>query len=256
VNEAVKQLQADDKRADNLLLEAQIKSGINVGIIVIKAGIDVAKLAGSAGADVTAYISLAKGIYKLVMVIREEAKGEAAVRQDFLKAIGVYTTGKQRAVIALETKAKKEKKPFKLDPPTLKAIGTAVKGDAAKVEVARKKYKNKCTKMRQSLVGLSNETVKLEKAMKGAKDLKKGVVIGSKVMALKGGVNRAYAKLTAAEKFADDMAFLLTEAGLKMDDRTFAERLRQLDVDDWVKIVKELADVSKELGETIMEVAA
>jgi len=256
VNNAVKQLQEDDKRKDKLLLEAQIKTGVNVGIIVIKAGTDVAKLVGSAGTDVTAYVNLAKGIYKIVMIIRDETKGEAAVRQDFLKEIGGYTTGKQRAVVELEAKAKKAGKPFKLDPPTLKAVGAAVKPQAAKVEVARKKYQNKTTKMRHNLVSLSNETVKMEKAMKGAKDLKRGVELGAKVIKLKGGVDRAYAKLTRAEKFAADMAMLLTEAGLKMDDRTFGERLRQLDVDDWAKIVKELYDASKELVDTLVDVAA
>jgi hypothetical protein len=250
VDAAVQKQLAEDKRADALLVEAQVRTAVNVTTIVLKTGTDIGRLVATSGADLKAYKNIAQNIYDLAVIIRDEAKGEAAVRMDFLKTIGSYSTTKQRKVTELEQEAKKQRQPFKLqDPKVVKLVGAAVKPEAAKVEAARKKYQAKVTKMRQGLMKMGAEADKLEKAMKGASNLTRGVELGAKLMKLKGSVKTSYTRLTAAEKFAQDMAMLLTEAGIKMDDRTFSERLKQADVADWAKLGKELADAAKEFVE-------
>ncbi|HKC26510.1 MAG TPA: hypothetical protein VKB75_00730 [Jatrophihabitans sp.] len=253
VNVAVEAQIKRDYRDDQNLLEAQVKVGLSISFKVIGIGKDVAVLAVSMGADPTAWLSLAKNIYELSTVIYNEAKDEKAVRKDLLNGIGKYCTEKQRRVIAEEKAAKSNKAKLEL---ALKDVYKTFKPQSEKVEVTRKRYRNKVTAMRQDLEKLSKKTDDLEKAMRAAKNLKDGVKLGAKVMQMKGSVKTTYLSLSTAERFADDMAMLLTEAGVKVDERTFSQRMSSLDgVSDFASLANELRTAAQNIAEMVKELS-
>jgi len=254
VTEAVKKQIKLDSNDDSNLLEAQVKVGIKITFTVIGVGKDVAQLAVTAGTDATAWYGLAKGIYTLATTINNETKDEKVRRKDLLDSIGKYTTEKTRRKILADKANKSNKAKLEL---AYKDIFKSIKSEGEKVEVKRKHYKNKVTSMRQELEQLSGKAAKLEEEMKKAKGLKEGVKIGSQVMTMKGKVKNFYGQLQKAEGFADDMAMLLTEAGIKVDDSTFATRLKNLAaLPDLIKFGKELNDAAKDLQEMIGTIAA
>lgn len=253
VTDAVQKQIKIDYRDDQNLLEAQIKVGVKIGFGVIKIGKDITTLAVTMGADATAWYSLAKGIYTLATTIRNETKDEQARRKDLLDAIGKYSTEKQRRKILADKANKSNKAKLEL---AYKEIFKTIKSEGEKAEGKRKHYKNKVTGMRHELEDLSKKTANLETSMKAAKGLKDGVKIGAQVMKLKGTVKAFYATLQKSEKFADDMAMLLTEAGVKVDDSTFMERLKNLKaVPDLATFAKDLYDAAKNLQDIIGAIA-
>jgi hypothetical protein len=93
--------------------------------------------------------------------------------------------------------------------------------------------------------------------MKSAPSLKEGVKLGAEVMKMKGNVKTCYGSLQNAEKFADDMAFLLTEAGVKVDDSTFMERLKNLRaLPDLQAFAKDLQSAAKNLQSIVDTISA
>ena len=249
VEDAVKKQVKIDYRDDQNLLEAQIKVGLTISFKVIAIGKDLAQLTVSAGADPTAWLSLAKNIYGLATVIQQEAQDEKATRKDLLTAVGKYCTDKQRRVIEAEKAKKSNKAALEL---AFKDIYRKFAPESKKVEEERKRYKNKVTKMRHNLEGLSKKTAGLEAEMKKAKTLKEGVKLGAHVMNMKRNVKTTYVALQKAETFADDMAFLLTEAGIKVDDRTFMQKLRAFDnIPDLVSLAKDLKDAASDIQDIV-----
>jgi hypothetical protein len=249
VNQAVEAQIKNDYRDDQNLLEAQVRVGLKISFKVISIGKDVAVLGASMGADPTAWISLTKNIYELAVIVQNEAKDEKAVRNDLLNGIGKYCTEKQRRVIAEEKAAKSNKAKFEL---ALKDLYKTFKPQSEKVEATRKRYKNRVTSMRQDLEKLSKKTADLEKGMKTAKNLKDGVKLGAKVMKMKGDVKTVYLSLSKAETFANDMAFLLTEAGVKVDDRTFMEKIKSLNaVPDFMSLANDLRTAAQDIQDIV-----
>jgi hypothetical protein len=254
VTDAVKAQIKADYRSDQNLLEAQVKVGLQIGFKVISIGKDVATLAVTAGADITAWRGLAKNIYDLATIINDQTKDEEARRNDLFKVFGEYTTDKQRRMIEVDKAVKSKKAKIEL---ALKDLYRTLQPKSSKVEEKRKHYKAKCTSMRQGLEKLSKQADNMEKAMKAAPSLKEGVKLGAQMVRLKGNVKTTYISLQKAEKFSDDMSFLLTEAGVKVDDRVLKERLR--DIGTLVEIVgycKNLKDAAKELQDVVGTIAA
>jgi hypothetical protein len=256
VTEAVKAQIKSDYRNDQNLLEAQVKVGLKVGFKVISIGKDVATLAVTAGVDVTAWRGLAKNIYDLATIINDETKDESARRNDLFKVFGEYTTDKQVRMIEVDRAVKSKKAKIEL---ALKDAYRTLKPKSGKVEEKRKHYKAKVTTMRQQLEKLSKRTDDMEKAMKAAPTLKEGVKIGTQMVQMKGQVKKTYISLQKAEKFADDMSFLLTEAGIKVDDRIFTERLRDFgtlkEIAGYCSDLKSAADNLQKIVETVAKAA-
>ena len=68
----------------------------------------------------------------------------------------------------------------------------------------------------------------LEAKVKQAGSLKEVVEVGAKLMNMKRKGKVASDVYMNCEKFADDMAMLLTEAGVKVDDSTFTQKMSSL----------------------------
>ena len=59
-------------------------------------------------------------------------------------------------------------------------------------------------------------------------------------------------KFDKAEQFSNDMAFLMTEAGVKVDDRTIAQKLQALDgLGDVVKSASEIKSAAEDVKKLI-----
>jgi hypothetical protein len=73
---------------------------------------------------------------------------------------------------------------------------------------------------------------------------------------LKTSVKELNTKILGCQRFLDDMGFLLTEAGVEVDDRTFVEKIKGLEgLSELKNIGKEMFDAGKNL-KTIIDAIA
>ena len=225
VETAVEATLKKEAQGDQNLLEARIAVGVNLTFKGISIASNVARIGVSHGADILAWKGLIMDIVDVVGIIQDLCKGENTLRQELLLAIGKYCTDKQRRVIEEQKAAASKKAKFTL---VTKDVYRWFKPEADKAEAARKKYRNKVTDIRHDVDNFFGKVDKLAAAVKKAPTLKQGVAIGAKLMVMKRAGKGMVDALAKAQTFADDMAMLLTEAGVKVDDNTFVQRIKSL----------------------------
>jgi hypothetical protein len=275
----VEKVKKQEAGNDKLLKEARIKVVVTFVIGAIKVSANVARIGASHGGDVHAWLSLAKELYKLGMLIKQQLKDEEQLQADMLKAIGAFLEFRSTAVSSFATKNKLNgtlpefpdsimfvangvletaKDTFKgKDAQTVAkdVFNFVVKGvqqPADKVEKARKAYRDHTTKMRQHVDAISGKADKLFAEMKKATNLKEGVKIGAECMQLKAKVTRLAKELEAAVAFLNAAQTTMSQFGLKYNDKTLMEKLAAFDLKtiiaegntimEGVKAIKELAD--------------
>jgi hypothetical protein len=249
VEVAVKKQLTSEAQGDRNLLEARVIAGVKMTLGVIKIAKDVTELAVTAGADIASWYSLAKDCVGLGTIIYDQCKGETKLRNELLDAIGAMSTDKQRQVIEHQ---KAQKSTTAVVESFFKDIYRKYKPKADEAETVRKKYRNHVTKMRQDVDNLFSKIEALQGAMKRAPNLKEGVTIGAKLMQMKREGNKVKEKFYKAEEFSKDMAFLMTEAGVKVDERTIAQKLQALDgLGDVVKSASEIKSAAEEVKKLI-----
>lgn len=238
-----------EARGDKNLLEARISVAVKGTFKVIAIGKDVAEVAVSGGADVTAWISLAKDIVGLAKLIHDQCKDEPKLRQELLQAIGTYCSTKQRRWDE-EKKAKDFKAKVKL---LAKEIWTSQKSLANKAEDQRKKYRNEVTAMIQKVDKIGEKRDKLQKGLeKSGKIDAKTMASGAVKVKLGGKIGKLNADIINCQKFVDDMAFLLTENGVEVDDSTAMEKLRDLrNVGSIAEAAKAVYDAAKDVQDIV-----
>lgn len=260
INNALKSLEAAirdavqaqikrEAQGDKNLLEARIAVVAKGTFKVIAIGKDVAQIAVSGGADVKAWYSLAKNIYELGKLIADQAKNEATRRQDLLKAIGVYCTTKQTRWNE-EKKAKDWKAKAKL---TVKKIWTSQKDLANKCETERKKYRNEITVLIHNADKMGGKRDELLQLLNKAGSVSSSSIAkGKQMVDLQRAAHSLNARCLEAQDFVDDMAILLTENGIEVDDSTAMQKLKRLsNLGDVAKAGKELYDAAKDLQAVI-----
>jgi hypothetical protein len=234
-----------EAQGDANLREARVGAAIKGTVTVISIAKDVAELAVTAGANVKAWVSLCKDIVALAKLINDQCKDEPKLREELLKAIGTYSTTKQRrwneAKKATDWKAK-----AKL---LAKQIWTSEKSLAEKAEAQRKKYRNEVTALIQKVDGLGEKRDALLALLKksGRVDAK-GIAEGSKMTRLQKSAREMNSRILECQKFVDDMAFLLKESGVEVDDATFMQQLKGLKNLSQIKTAaKEIYDAATDL---------
>ena len=226
IETAVKDQIKREAQGDKNLLEARIAVAAKGTFKVIAIGKDVAELAVSGGANVKAWYSLAKDIYTLAKLINDQCKDEPALREDLLKAIGTYCSTKQRRFDE-EKKADDWKAKAKLK---IKEIWTSQKSLAAKCETQRKQYRNEVTVLIQHVDKLGGKRDDLQAEMKKTAKLDAdGIKAGKRLVDLGSSIKTMNTLILKSQDFVDDMAFLLTENGIEVDDRTAMQKLKALD---------------------------
>ncbi|HEY4083114.1 MAG TPA: hypothetical protein VGM81_20715 [Burkholderiaceae bacterium] len=226
IEKAVKEQIKREAQGDKNLLEARIAVAVKGTFKIIAIGKDVAELAVSGGANVKAWYSLAKDIYTLAKLINDQCKDEPALRDDLLKAIGTYCSTKQRRFDEAQ-KAADWKAQAKLK---IKEIWTSQKSLAAKCETQRKSYRNEVTVLIQHVDKLGGKRDDLQVEMKKTAKLDaEGIKAGKKLVDLGSSVKSMNTLILKSQAFVDDMAFLLTENGIEVDDRTAMQKLKALD---------------------------
>ncbi len=226
VDKAVRDRLKREAQGDQNLLEARIIAVVKVTFKVITIAKDASEVAVSGGADVTAWLSLAKSIYVIASMIHELTKGEEKLRKALLDAIGSMTTDKQRQLIEHQFADRSKLNKLKS---MAKDVYRWYKPKADEAEGARKKYRDEVAKMRQHVDSLFSKIDKMQNDLRKARDLKEGVAIGAKLMEMKRKGNVVKERFNKAEEFSDDMAFLMSEAGVEVDDRTILQKLKSLD---------------------------
>ena len=238
VEEAVEGQIRREHQDDANLREARVFCAVKGTFSVIKIGKEVALIAGTGGANLKAWVSLCKEIAKLAQLVHDASKDEPKLRKELLEAIGAYCTLKQRRFAEKQKADKDWKKKLKL---IAKEIYKSEGKSAKKAEESRKKYRNSVTKTRQSADKLGTGVDKAKEALKKAPDIIKGAKVGAKMIELQRDAKALNDTLLSAQQFADDMAFLLTEAGVTVDDRTEMQKLKALDnLDDVYKAAKDV----------------
>jgi hypothetical protein len=225
VDSVVKDRLKKEAQGDKNLLEARVATVVKCGFKVVGIANKAFAVVASGGTAIPAWFSLAKAIYDLAKMVYEVTKGEKKLRDELLKAMGSYFSEKQRQVIEKEKADKSVRKKIAL---FAKEIYRKAKSKADAAEGARKKYRNEVTRMRQGVDKMFTKVAELEAKLKQAGGLKEGVQIGAKLMTVKRSGKAASDVYMKCEKFADDMAMLLTEAGVKVDDATFASKMSSL----------------------------
>ncbi len=257
VDRAVKDRLKSEARGDQNLLEAKIITGVKITFKVITIAKDATEVALTGGTDVHALYSLAKDIVGLGTIIYDLCKDEAKLRTELLQAIGAMTTDKQRQLIDHQMADRSTYLKIKA---MAKDVYRWYKPKADAAEEARKKYRDEVTSMRQNVDSLFSKIDRMQSSLRQAKNLKEGVAIGSKLMEMKRHGNIVKEKFAKAEVFADDMAFLMKEAGVDVDDRTITQKLASLsNLGDVVKAgmeIKSAATDAKDLVENIMKLAS
>lgn len=272
---------AKEAQGDKNLKEAQVKLGFKIGVGLVTIATNVSTLVATMGADVHAYYKIAKTVYDVGKEIYEYNKGEAKLNKELMDAIKVFinlrgstimqaaerqmvnTSGltitkpveaMKEIVGRVQTAGKEVTKGRDAKSVLLEVMDFVVKGIKAymaDVEKARVAYRNHTVKTRHKVDALSLDADKLMKAMKAATNLKDGVKIGAKCMALKGQVSAMAKKLEEREKFLEEMQDLMKGNGLTIDDRTALQKIKELDVMTMLSEGKALYDAAMEVKDLI-----
>ena len=268
-------------QGDKNLKEAQIKLGFKIVIGVVSVTTQVAALVASHGADIHAYYSIAKTVYEVGKEIYEYNKGEVKLRQELDTAIKAFISLRGNTLMQAAARQMVDTSGLTITKPVealkeivgrvQKAGAEALKGRDAKavlvevmdftvkaiksqmadVEKARTAYRNHVVKTRQKVDTMSVAADKLMKAMKSATNLKDGVKIGAKCMAVKQGVTAMAKKLEEREAYLTDMQDLMKGNGLTIDDRTALQKIKELDVATILTEGKMLYDAAMEVKDLI-----
>ncbi len=249
IEKAVKEQIQREAQGDKNLLEARISVAIKGTFKVISIAQDVAEIAVTSGASVKAWISLGKDIVALAKLIQDQCKDEPALRDDLLKSIGSYCSTKQRRWNEAK-KAKDWKDKLKL---TAKEIWTSEKSLAGKCETQRKKYRNEVTAMIQNVDKIGDKRDKLKKELESSGDVNaKSLASGALKVKLGAKIKDLNAEILKCQDFSDDMAMLLTEAGVDVDDSTEMQKLAKLrNVGNIAKAAKDVYDAAVDVQEII-----
>lgn len=274
-----------EAQGDKNLKEAQVRTAIKWTAGAISIATNIGSLVGSSGADVTAYLSIAKTVHSLAMDVVQHAKNEAKLRSDLDKAVqsmiaqrataiqqaatrnqlslsGIEPSQPLNAIKAMAAKvaaagqaATQGKSPKDVMLDVTKFIYATIKSEVNNVETCRKHYREHTTKTRQRADDLSLNADKLMKAMKSASSLSEGVKIGQSCMALKRQVTALNAKLADREKYLLEIQDLMEMNGLKIDDRTTLQKIKQLDSTTIVSELKDIASHASAIAELVQEFA-
>jgi hypothetical protein len=243
-----------EAQGDKNLLEARIAVAAKGTFKVIAIGADIAELAVSGGANVKAWYALAKDIYALAELIYKQCMDEAKLRNALLEAIGKYSSLKQRRFNEAE-KAQDWKSKAKL---FAKEFWKSEKSLADKAESSRKEYRNEVTSLIQKNDSVGDKADKLTVLLNKSGDVDAvGIAKGKQMIDLKTSVKDMNNHILSCQSFLDDMSYLLTEAGVEVDDRTFVQKLKALEnLSDLKSIGKEMYDAGKNLKTVIEAIAA
>src|SRR5262245_16899329 len=96
---AIEQRLEKEKQGDKLLTEARVKTGLKVTFGVISLGADAAKLAATSGADVTSYLSIAKTLMDLGLELKQQLKGEEALRKDLKGGVQAFLESRESVIM-------------------------------------------------------------------------------------------------------------------------------------------------------------
>ncbi|MCD2184683.1 hypothetical protein [Rhizobium sp. GN54] len=205
-NKVKKRFEREKKDNENLR-EAQVKTAIFFATSVIKLVASAAKLAASHGTDISAIVGILNTLVTLQAEIIQLGKRENELERDLEGALSNYLTEKKK-----DTSAKKPSKD--------------VDNAAGKVEKTRKYYRDHLTKFRQKIDNVSVNAGKLQTEMKAATTLKEGVKVGAACMKLKGEVRSMTETLTKRERYLADMQDMFKKNGGDVDDRTVMDKLK------------------------------
>ncbi len=259
-----KQIKVESNK-DKLLKEARVKTTLKVTYTAIKISLNTARLVASSGADADAWKRIAKDLYSLGKELQQQLKGEEKLRKELISAIQKYIDLRGTAIMQAaerqgitDTSGISVKRPmeaFKKFSDKLQAMGDEINldkngkpKDPKKVakdmldftikavssynkdaDKKRKFYREHTTKTRNKVDSLGLTADKLMKSAKAQKTLKDGIRIGAECMSVKRTASAVSAKLEERQKFLAEMESLMVANGLKVDDTTFTDKVKNLD---------------------------
>jgi hypothetical protein len=240
-------------------------SGVSITTHALHGAVHTAGIAASAGTHVLGYaavvssgISIVKSLASLGLELKQQLKGEPQLRADLFKGMDAYVKFRATAVMQIAQKnGLVNTSQIPGFPQAIEYVATgvlqsgkdmfkgkdkaqvakeiydftvkAVQSHWADVQKARELYRNHTSKMRQKVDGISQSADKLATGMKQAASLKEGIKIGAECMALKATVRNLTAALDEAQGFLTQIEASMQDYGLKVDDRTIMDKVRQLD---------------------------
>jgi len=262
ITSAVQKELAKERNYAELVQEYKVKVVYSVGKNTIKVAANVIRIAGSGGADIVAWGSLAKSVAAMGKTVTDAAKNESTLRSDLDGAIAEHTKNLWKE----DVYQKKEKKTLK---EKAKHLWQKHKKTGQKAAAKLKRYDVYIGGLYKQINKSSNEVEanwkKLDKAiskMEGGfanpKARKATAELGPAILALKKNVNTMSKQLEIKMSYADDMAVLLTEQGVKVDRDSFQKKWRDGNASVDMKVIaKEIAVNAwniKTLAETIGKV--
>lgn len=241
---AVEQQIKREEQGNKNLFEAKVVTVVKAGHMVITIAANAASVVATGGTNVAGWLKLAKSIVDLAKLVYDACKDEPKLRAEFLEAIGAYNSRKQ-VLWNQEQKATDFKHKLKF---YVNKTWKSVKSMADKAEAARKKYRNEITSITQHVDGIGEKRDQLQKELNASGQLNaKDIGRGKEMIDLGTQVKGMNAHILSCQKFLDDMAYLLTESGVTVDDRTVVQKIKQLDG------FKDIAASAKELRSTATE---
>jgi hypothetical protein len=266
---------------DKNLKEAQLKLGFKIVVGAVRVTTNIATLVSTMGADVHAYYVIAKTCYEVGKEIYEYNKGEEKLRKELDAAIKTFIDLRGTTIMQAATRQMVDTSGLSVSKPVeaikdimgrvqaggaellkgrdakgvltevMDFVVKGIKSQLADVEKCRVAYRNHTAKTIKKVDGLSTEADKLMKAMKAATNLKDGVKIGAKTMAMKRSVTAMAKKLEDREKFLEEMQDLMKGNGLSIDDRTALQKIKDIDLGTILSEGKEIFDAASEVKDLI-----
>lgn len=261
IEQEVQKALAKEKNYAELLVEYKVKVVYNVSKETIKIATSVVRLAGSSGADVSAWKGLVSSVVKIGKTVNDAAKGESSLRKELDGAIAAHTKN-------LWKEAEYQKKDSKTLKERAKHLWQKHKktGDKAAAKLNRYDvyiggvYKD-INKASDDVVAnwkkLDAQIGKMKGGFNNPKARKAAANMGPEILKMKKGVEAMSAQLEVKMGYADDMAMLLTEQGVKVDRDSFQKRWRDgRATKDLVAAAKEVATNAKSIKALAEEIAA
>ncbi len=245
IDQEVRKALAKEKNYAELLVEYKIKVVYNVSKETVKVTINVLRLVGTGGADISAWKGLVTSAVAIGKVVKDASKGESAVRKELNGAIAAHTKNlwKEDAYKNKDTKSLKDKAKhyWQKHKKTGEKAGAKLKRYDVYIGQLFKNINGAGTEVDKSWKKLDKQIAAMPGGFNNPKAKSMVAKMGPAIMTMKRNLRAMGDMLEAKMAYADDMAMLLTEQGVKVDRDSFKKKWED------GRATKELLGIAKEV---------
>ncbi len=222
-----------DKNFGEILTEFKVAVAYRIGKGVVKFAVSIVELVASGGVDPMAWKNMATSLVAIGKAVADLTKSEKKIKADMFKAMETYAAAKVKEE-DIQMKAASEKSWKSFIKKHAKSMWNRLSKKAKAAEASRKRYDVFIGKFMKSVdkqaIELERQIVSLKKwlnSLRGPAIVKNGRKVLDQTNVMKRQILDLVTALEGRMAFADSVAVYLTEAGVKVDRRSFRNKLRE-----------------------------